>query len=54
MIENCMRADAAGADVVASIRPGETDYLILKPRHSAFFATPLEVLLEHLGVQRSC
>jgi nicotinamidase-related amidase len=28
------------------------DYFILKPRHSAFYATPLELLLKHLGTQR--
>ena len=52
LIEDCLRPDSVGADVVARIRPEDTDYLILKPRHSAFFATPLEVLLEHLGVKR--
>jgi nicotinamidase-related amidase len=52
LIEDCTRPNAAGSDMVELIRPGDTDYLILKPRHSAFYATPLEVLLEHLGTQR--
>ena len=29
----------------------EGDYFVLKPRHSGFFHTSLELLLEHLGVQ---
>ena len=29
-----------------------SDYFVLKPRHSAFFATPLELLLSHLGTRR--
>ena len=32
--------------------PEPTDYTVLKPRHSGFHATPLELLLEHLGVRR--
>jgi nicotinamidase-related amidase len=31
------------------LRPSEEDYFVLKPKHSAFFATPLELLLSHLG-----
>src|SRR5690606_24472173 len=28
------------------------DYFVLKPKHSAFFATPLELLLKYLEVDR--
>jgi nicotinamidase-related amidase len=31
------------------LMPAQSDYLVLKPKHSAFFATPLDVLLTHLG-----
>lgn len=41
-----------GAEVVAQLAPQARDYFILKPRHSAFYATPLEVLLTHLGAKR--
>ena len=34
------------------IRPGAADYVVLKPRHSAFYCTPLELLLEALDVRR--
>lgn len=39
-------------DLVASIRPRAQDYLILKPRYSAFVGTPLELLLHELGAER--
>lgn len=29
--------------------PTNADYLVLKPKHSGFYATPLSVLLEHLN-----
>ena len=31
------------------VRPGADDYFVLKPMHSAFFQTPLEILLRYLG-----
>jgi nicotinamidase-related amidase len=52
LIEHCLRPRSPGADIVRQLRPEESDYFILKPRHSAFYATPLEVLLEHLGARR--
>ncbi len=30
----------------------ERDYFVLKPKHSGFYQTPLEVLLKHLGAER--
>ncbi|MDG2525926.1 cysteine hydrolase [Stenotrophomonas sp. HITSZ_GD] len=36
--------------VVACLKPTPEDYFILKPKHSAFLATPLPVLLSKLGV----
>ena len=37
---------------LAPIRPEPNDYVVLKPRHSAFYCTPLELLLEALDVDR--
>ena len=34
------------------LRPTEDDYFVLKPKHSGFFATPLELLLKFLGTKR--
>jgi nicotinamidase-related amidase len=38
--------------VLEPIRPEPSDYVVLKPRHSAFYCTPLELLLEALDVDR--
>jgi nicotinamidase-related amidase len=40
-----------GASVVQLLQPQERDYCLLKPKHSAFFGTPLETLLEALGAR---
>ena len=31
--------------------PADSDYFVLKPKHSGFYATTLDVLLEYLGVE---
>ena len=45
-------ATDTGAAIAASLAPGDKDYFVLKPKHSAFFATPLDLLLRHLRVRR--
>jgi nicotinamidase-related amidase len=50
-VEHCLRAEAAGRDVVQLLRPHESDYFVLKPKHSGFFSTALDTLLEYLGVE---
>ena len=42
----------AGARIARALAPAEDDYFVLKPKHSAFFATPFELLLDHLRVRR--
>lgn len=42
------------ADITAAIRPQDDDYFVLKPKHSAFHATPLSLLLAHLQVRTVC
>jgi nicotinamidase-related amidase len=49
LVDYCLRPAAAGRRFVEPIRPDPDDYFVLKPMHSAFFQTPLEVLLRYLG-----
>lgn len=46
-----VRDGTRGAPIATRLAPREDDYFVLKPRHSGFFATPLELLLEHLGTR---
>jgi nicotinamidase-related amidase len=43
--------EAKGAQFVRPLLPDSEDYFVLKPMHSAFYMTPLEVLLRHLQVE---
>jgi nicotinamidase-related amidase len=52
VVEHCLRDDVTGRPVVEKILPEPDDYFVLKPKHSAFFATTLETLLAYLGVRR--
>ena len=51
VVKHCRRDGVRGALVAAALSPGEHDYFVLKPRHSGFYATTLEILLEHLGAR---
>jgi len=37
-----------GSKIAEILKPDETDYFVLKPKHSGFYSTTLEVLLDHL------
>jgi nicotinamidase-related amidase len=49
LVRHCLEQNVRGRPVVAQLTPDEDDYFILKPKHSAFFQTNLEILLDYLG-----
>jgi nicotinamidase-related amidase len=51
-IEHCLAEGRQGRKIVELLKPEHDDYFVLKPMHSAFFSTTLEVLLERLHVHR--
>src|SRR4051794_34684667 len=50
LVEHCAEADSRGRELVELLRPCEDDYTVLKPKHSGFYSTTLDVLLDYLGV----
>ena len=48
VVERCREPGCKGAPLVERLRPGEEDYFVLKPKHSAFFSTTLDTLLRYL------
>ena len=46
-VEHCAR-HWRGRDIVKLLEPEESDYFVLKPKHSGFFSTTLETLLRYL------
>jgi nicotinamidase-related amidase len=49
-VEHCLRDHVRGEPIARLLRPDEQDYFVLKPKHSAFYATPLDLLLAYLKV----
>lgn len=52
VVETCRERGGAAGKLAALLAPEEGDRSVLKPRHSAFFGTPLDFLLEELEVRR--
>lgn len=46
-VEHCTRSKSLGRPLVEKLRPEADDYFVLKPAHSGFFSTTLELLLDH-------
>jgi nicotinamidase-related amidase len=49
LVAHCLGDGVRGAPLARLLLPDDQDYFVLKPRHSGFFGTTLEILLEHLG-----
>jgi nicotinamidase-related amidase len=48
ILEHCLKDDVRGRPVAELLRPEEDDYFVLKPKHSGFFSTTLDILLNYL------
>jgi nicotinamidase-related amidase len=51
-VAHCTARSSPGHRVSRRLRPTAHDYFVLKPKHSGFFDTTLDTLLETLGVRR--
>jgi nicotinamidase-related amidase len=51
VVEHCLNDGVPGANVARQLVPEEDDYFVLKPKHSAFYATTLDVLLQYFGAR---
>jgi nicotinamidase-related amidase len=50
-VAHCLEDGVRGRDVVAHLVPDENDYFVLKPKHSGFYNTTLDLLLDYLRVR---
>ena len=51
LLEHVLQDDVRGKPIGELLAPDEKDYFVLKPKHSGFLSTSLDVLLGHLGAQ---
>ena len=51
LLEHSLGTDNRGRPMVEKLRPAEDDYFVLKPKHSGFYSTTLDLLLRYLQVK---
>jgi nicotinamidase-related amidase len=51
LLEHCLQDKVRGKPIAEVLKPDEEDYFVLKPKHSGFQFTTLDVLLAHLGAE---
>jgi nicotinamidase-related amidase len=51
-VAHCTSRSSPGRLVSERLRPTRRDYFVLKPKHSAFYDTTLDTLLENLRIKR--
>jgi nicotinamidase-related amidase len=51
IVARCTADDAKGKDFVKQLVPNDDDYFVLKPKHSGFYSTTLDLLLTHLSAK---
>lgn len=51
VICRCLEEDVPGRPIAELLAPEEDDYFVLKPKHSGFYSTTLDTLLDYLGVR---
>jgi nicotinamidase-related amidase len=49
LVRHCVEGDGRGRPIVERLRPERDDYFVLKPKHSGFYCTSLELLLRYIG-----
>ena len=50
-LEYCLKDSVRGSKIVKLLKPEDDDYFVLKPKHSAFYSTTLELLLSELEIE---
>lgn len=51
LVSQCIGRQDASGKIARMLSPRPTDLTLLKPRHSAFFGSPLELLLDEMGAK---
>jgi len=52
LLEHVLEDDVRGKPIAELLKPDEQDYFVLKPKHSGFYDTTLDTLLESLAIRR--
>jgi nicotinamidase-related amidase len=50
-VDHCLRDGVRGREIAELLKPERDDYFVLKPKHSGFYCTALDILLAYLQVK---
>jgi nicotinamidase-related amidase len=51
IVSHCCDEDVRGRPIAEALTPDQDDYFVLKPKHSGFYSTTLDTLLDYLGAK---
>jgi len=51
IVSHCLDDGVRGEPFVRMVLPDEDDYFVVKPKHSGFYCTSLELVLAHVGTR---
>jgi nicotinamidase-related amidase len=51
LVAQCVGREDASGEIARLLAPRATDLTLLKPRHSAFYCSPLELVLKEMGAE---
>jgi nicotinamidase-related amidase len=51
LLDHCLNDGVRGKAIAELLQPDENDYFVLKPKHSGFHSTSLDILLDYLGAE---
>ena len=51
LVAHCVNDNVPGRDVARLLKPRRDDFFVLKPKHSAFYLTTLDLLLRNLNIR---
>ncbi len=51
LVRHCLDEEVCGKPLATILQPDAEDYFVLKPKHSGFYSTTLELLLQALGAR---
>src|SRR6266576_2245009 len=51
VLRHCLCAQSPGREMTKLLVPEADDYIVLKPKHSPFYASPLQTILDYIGAR---
>src|SRR6266481_3675590 len=51
VLRHCLSTQSPGREMTKLLMPEPDDYIVLKPKHSPFYASPLQTIIDYIGAR---